>query len=276
MPPIPARRRGRIVTGLLSFTCLLPGADPAPVDAQPGFFQRTGSDLWHVVSGPAWWDGTQWSMAGGCVVATTATALFLDQPFRGESQETRNLKRDRSSFLVGQLGTGFSLAALGSAGLHGWVADDPRGIHAMVDGVEASIIASAVITPALKFALGRARPNAVGQDADVFEPFSGNQSFPSGHATQAFAVASVVARSYADQPLIGATAFVLAIGVGASRINDDAHYASDVVAGAVIGTYVGWTVSGLNAQRRVTSSPMPELSLTLGRDQQAIAVGWRF
>jgi len=38
----------------------------------------------------------------------------------------------------------------------------------------------------------RARPSD-GSDADEFKPFSGNNSFDSGHTTEAFAVATVFA-----------------------------------------------------------------------------------
>jgi membrane-associated phospholipid phosphatase len=52
-------------------------------------------------------------------------------------------------------------------------------------------VSAGITTPLLKYAVGRVRPSD-GADADEFKPFSGNSSSPSGHATEAFAVASML------------------------------------------------------------------------------------
>jgi membrane-associated phospholipid phosphatase len=62
-------------------------------------------------------------------------------------------------------------------------------------------------------------------------------SFPSGHATTAFAFSSVVAMEHSLPWGIAANA--MAAFVGFSRINDNAHYLHDVIAGATIGAMYG-------------------------------------
>ena len=94
------------------------------------------------------------------------------------------------------------------------------------------MIASKAITPALKKLTQRERPN--GGDADAF---------PSNHATQAFAVATVIATHYDDRRWVKWAAYGIATGVGISRIYHDAHWTSDVLAGAAIGSFVGTTVA---------------------------------
>jgi membrane-associated phospholipid phosphatase len=74
-------------------------------------------------------------------------------------------------------------------------------------------------------------------------------SLPSFHATEAFAVASVVAE-HLDHPVASILAYGLAGGVGLSRIHDDRHWASDIVLSAAIGTAVGKAVTFLNRERR--------------------------
>jgi membrane-associated phospholipid phosphatase len=109
-----------------------------------------------------------------------------------------------------------------------------------MDSVSASIIAGGIITPVLKFAVGRSRPRET-SGTYVFKPFSAHQSFPSGHATQAFAVATVIASHYTEwweQTL----AYGAAGLVGVGRIQQNAHFASDVVAGSAIGWAVGRAV----------------------------------
>ena len=212
-------------------------------------------------------------------VATVATGLWLDSSFQSESQEARNPNRDRWSGAWGQLGTIYSFVVLGAAGTYGWLADDDRAVNVMIDGLESTIIASGIITPVLKFSVGRSRPNQTEGDTDVFRPFGGGSSFPSGHTTQAFTVASTLAFTYDEHPLLGGVAFAIATGVGLSRINSNAHYASDVVAGAIIGTWVGYEVVSANRARRgVVSSQTKGFSwdLLLASDRQGITATWRW
>jgi hypothetical protein len=62
-------------------------------------------------------------------------------------------------------------------------------------------------------------------------------SFPSGHASSIFATATSLAYSYG--PIVGTLAYTAAVWNGISRIREEAHFASDVVAGAVIGIFWG-------------------------------------
>ena len=83
-----------------------------------------------------------------------------------------------------------------------------------------------------------------------FHPFSGSDnSFPSGHATQAFAVASVIS-AHSDQVWVSVTAYTIAGLVGFARMYHNAHWTSDVTAGALIGTFVGRGVVALNKRLR--------------------------
>ena len=68
-------------------------------------------------------------------------------------------------------------------------------------------------------------------------PNGGSLSFPSGHATCAFAFASVITMEH-SLPW-GIAANTMAAFVGLSRMNDNAHYLHDVLAGATIGTMYG-------------------------------------
>ncbi len=249
---------------------------------QVWFGKRVVVDTWGIVSSPVDWSGREWAIAGGAVAATVATGLFVDRRFQSESQESRSSEKDRWSGAWGELGTIYSLVALGGAGMYGWIADDDRGVNVMIDGLEATVISSVILAPILKFTVGRARPTDTAQDSDVFGPFGGDLSFPSGHTTQAFTVASVLAFSFDDQPLIGGIAFALATGVGLSRINSDAHYASDVVAGAILGTWVGYEVVHYNRRRRGEEAERsrgitdPKVDLILTADRQGISLTWHW
>ena len=100
------------------------------------------------------------------------------------------------------------------------------------DMLDASIV-NGVYTEVLKLAVKRERPN--GED---------NKSFPSGHASNAFTLATVVQRHYGWK--IGAPAYALAGLVGVSRLQQNKHYLSDVVMGGALGYIVGRTVVRIN------------------------------
>ncbi len=65
-------------------------------------------------------------------------------------------------------------------------------------------------------------------------------SFPSGHASMAFAFASVVTARH--NWFVGGMSYILASFIGYSRIQDDRHFLHDVIAGATIGMSYGWGV----------------------------------
>ncbi len=102
------------------------------------------------------------------------------------------------------------------------------------DMLDAAVVNFAY-TEVLKVAVGRERPN--GQD---------NKSFPSGHTSNAFVLASVAQRHYGWK--VGVPCYALAGLVGVSRIREDKHWLSDVVAGAGLGWVVGRTVVRLNGR----------------------------
>jgi len=95
----------------------------------------------------------------------------------------------------------------------------------------------------LKEILGRVRPSVAGSEPLDFEPFSGNQSMPSGHTASAFGFAASLAGDV--HPLwakIGL--YTLATGTAWSRLYDNDHWTSDVVAGAIVGITSAKLVSG--------------------------------
>ncbi len=77
----------------------------------------------------------------------------------------------------------------------------------------------------------RSRPFAI-QPANLLLPPSHDPSFPSDHATFAFAVAVAL---FLVSKRVGVPALVLAGLIGLARVYTGEHYVSDVVGGALIG-----------------------------------------
>ena len=92
-----------------------------------------------------------------------------------------------------------------------------------------------LFTGILKYSVNRTRPNG------------GSYSYPSGHTSSSFATAGVI---YADfGPRYGIPAFILAGYVGISRLQEDKHYTSDVVAGAILGSVISLKLSRRDKSR---------------------------
>ncbi len=196
-------------------------------------------DTQDLLTSPLRWDRQDWLLAGG-LTGLVAGVSVLDGNTKTEAQEGRTVQLDSFTKQAQRFGAEYSFLVLGGFEAYGhWARDDKAKAVAM-DGVTASVIAGGIIAPILKFSVGRVRP-AQADHTFQFKPFSGNESFPSGHTTQAFAVASVIAAHY-DQWWVQGLSYGLAGVVGYSRIEQNAHYASDVVAGAIIGTVVGRAV----------------------------------
>ena len=100
-----------------------------------------------------------------------------------------------------------------------------------------------ILSWVLKNATGRSRPSSVpvgGNYADTwFEnyqpPLLGKEGFPSGHTIAAFSVATVFARRYGNHRWVPWVAYGAATAIGFSRVSLQAHFPSDVFAGAVFG-----------------------------------------
>lgn len=96
------------------------------------------------------------------------------------------------------------------------------------------ILLSVLLTHSLKFAVGRARPH-MDQAPSATVPLNTSakhQSFPSGHTSAAVANAVLLGLYFPR----GRIAFwILALALGVERMRVEAHFLSDVVAGAGVG-----------------------------------------
>ena len=165
-------------------------------------------------------------------------ASFLDDALNEEMQEwrsptTNSLARIGNKFGTGQLvfpaliGTWVASTAMGSDGVR------TASGHALVAAATAGLAVTA-----LKWTIGRARPSHA-SDADHYDGFEfDDSSFPSGHTAIAFGIASSLSRDikgrWDDLALYGAASLT-----GLARMNDNKHWLSDVIGGAVVGILAG-------------------------------------
>jgi membrane-associated phospholipid phosphatase len=88
----------------------------------------------------------------------------------------------------------------------------------------------------LKNVSRRQRPD---RDEGQGEFFEGGHSFPSGHATSAWALATVIANEYRHHRAIQIGAYGIATAVSVSRYAGRNHFLSDVLVGSAMGYGIG-------------------------------------
>jgi membrane-associated phospholipid phosphatase len=132
------------------------------------------------------------------------------------------------------------LPVVGAFFVAGRFAPQGRFRSASYDFAQAAIVNGAY-TGLFKHSVKRERPDG-----------SDHLSFPSGHTSTAFALATVASHHYGWKA--GVPAYVLASGIGLSRIEGNRHHLSDVLAGATLGLIVGRTVTRVNDERPARSS----------------------
>lgn len=234
--------------------------------------ERYALDGRSLLTAPARWTLGEWSAAAAAGVGIVLLSEADEGVSRwvNENRSAGTIRVSRAVTPLGEYGAlGISVIALGGGlalGKEDWKA-------AGRDAIEAQIFAAGVVTPLLKLATGRARP-AQSPESDAFAPFSSRSSFPSGHTTEVFAVASVIA-AHSDGWLVPTLAYTLASSVGFARIHDGAHHLTDVVAGALIGTLIGHAVVRLNRPRESTDSEPILFEPSVLTARQGAGVGLR-
>jgi membrane-associated phospholipid phosphatase len=104
-----------------------------------------------------------------------------------------------------------------------------------------TLIDVTVVQLALKSIIDRERPNE-GQGEGHFWASTSpryNSSFPSGHAMQTFALASVFAHEYHEKFWVKFLAYAYAGTVVGARLAAHQHFPGDVVAGGAMGWFIG-------------------------------------
>jgi membrane-associated phospholipid phosphatase len=158
----------------------------------------------------------------------------------------------KDEYVLLALGGLLIAVAFAAPALHGIRRSLLLGLGTRLQFLFLAVAVSSLVTEVIKWCVGRGRP-FVGGEANVFNfsHFAGTpaySSFPSGHATTAFALAVAVA---AVRPRARVAMAVYALIIAASRLVLLAHHPSDVVAGALVGIIGAMFVRYWFAARRL-------------------------
>lgn len=178
--------------------------------------------------------GGAMAVVGGMFAADSSIRNLVN---RNQSTTGKNVADGLSAFGSASTLAGLNVGVIAIGLARESYGGDSQWKEAGLVGLEAEAFAVAA-TALLKEITGRARPEA-NQGATHFRPFTGlSSSFASSSAAASFAVATVFAERF-ESPAVAWMAYGLATAVAASRIYTNKHFASDVVAGSLIGWGLG-------------------------------------
>ena len=165
----------------------------------------------------------------------TAGFLVTDQDASFHLSHTPSTLQHYTSFsnygLAGLAGAGAGLYLLGKA-----TNDEHKRETGVLSGEAA--LDGLIVSSAIGIATGRELPTV---DSFQGKFWQGGDSFPSTHATSAWAIASVISHEYPG-PLTNILAYGAATAITYARVRAEKHFSSDAFVGTGIGWLTGWQV----------------------------------
>ncbi len=206
---------------------------------------------------PTRWHKSDWFRVG---LTLAGTAAFMPFDMRITNTTQGQQRYYYSVPVVGgrMYGEWYSIGIVTAAfGGYGILAHDTAAKKISIELLQAGAY-SELFTELMKILIGRARPyENVGPY--TYHPFTltntGFQSSPSGHATSAFALSTVMSR-HAHSTFLKILAYVPAGFTLFSRIYQNYHWASDEFFGAAVGLATGsWVVTLHEGKRHKINVP---------------------
>lgn len=108
-----------------------------------------------------------------------------------------------------------------------------------------AVIGSYLFTLLLAFLIRRKRPYEVAPDAEHMHQSIYTPSFPSGHATMAFALATTLMIQFSPVVWVVIILYVLATIISLARVIVGVHYVTDILAGAIVGVVGSYAIMNL-------------------------------
>ena len=263
-----------IVIIVVSCTCTpmtsLAKSDLDEIESLDGMVKYLYRDTKHVLTSPLHWKQDDLVLFATLSVSTFALML-TDTDFQKSVQKNRTHSTDQVSEWTNKYTKRVANFTIGGLYFSGLIFHDRKAKETALLCLESVALAEG-ITKGLKHLIGRSRPFG-NQGAFHFDPLKSpppiySLSFPSGHATTAFALSSVVAEQYRSW-LVRLVSYSFAVMVSLGRVNTNVHFLSDVVWGEIVGISVGRCLVKFHKK---DSTPHWELISTNGSDNMGLGI----
>jgi len=212
------------------------------------YFKGYISDTKDIVTSPLRWEKNDWLKAS-LVAGVTLGLYAFDEEINEWIQDNRH--DDISEFAEPFGDYKKVLPPLVLFYAVGHVANNNKVKRTALLTIE-NVVITGIFTQVMKYSFQRHRPGT-GDPYDSWDgPGGGGDhlAFPSGHVSLAFSIATPIAIEYKDNLIVPPLAYGLASLVGWSRMNDNAHWASDVFIGASLGYFTGKAICKLHEDEK--------------------------
>ena len=210
-----------------------------------------------LMTSPLHFDSDDWILTG--IIAGSAMAgASLDHSVRNTLQTTRSSQLDKITMFGEGMGNPKYGTAISSILYIGGHLIGDKYLRETGQMLAEAIIFNGIITTGLKLSLNRSRPFT--QDGNMtMEPFAfeyedDEMSFPSGHTSTAFTIATVLSERI-DNLYASVALYSLASLTAYQRIYADKHWFSDTLVGAALGVVVGLKVIKLHSEYDGNNAP---------------------
>jgi membrane-associated phospholipid phosphatase len=245
-------------------------SEPQNIAPESSFMRGYAASYWtdskSVFTNPFHWKPGQIIAAAAITTGTIALIAWGDKPIQQFFYRNQSAFISNSSYyFFSPLGSGvISIPAMGVFFACGVIWKNKKAKETGLKGLESYVI-TVVLTNVIKQVAHRHRPYQDDPpDPHAWDgPFSwggdygpyGYNSFPSGHSSAIFAVATVVGIEYWDTKWVPAVSFGLAGFTALYRLAVNDHWASDVLFGSALGFAVGSMVY-FNANKKLQVIPV--------------------
>jgi len=208
-------------------------------------------DVKYILTSQSRWGRSDWIRA--ILIAGTTVGLYTyDQDIQNWAQKNRNNTSDKIAKFAEPVGNwSYTLPSLSLLYLYGHFFEDEKVRKVALLSLESFVIRS-IFARTLKYIGHRHRPST-GDPHNIWDGpgfSSSHLSFPSGHSSTAFAIATVIASEYDNRVFIPPLIYGIATLTALSRVNDNAHWASDVFFGSAIGYFTAKAIVGLHSKEK--------------------------
>jgi membrane-associated phospholipid phosphatase len=245
------------------------GSRTTSVELNKDYFTGYLTDTGNILTSPARWNSSDWLEAS--LVTGIAVGLYTQDDHtqrwvqKHKNATTSNLADDAKKLYL------LSFPAIAGLGAYGYMASDNKAKTTFLLSAESFVITGAFVQ-VLKDTTGRHRPYT-GDSHDTWSGFTTKgeyHSFPSGDASTAFSIATVIATEY-DNMIVPPLVYGISTLIALERVHNNAHWSSDVFVASAIGYFTGKAVVASHSkQSNLSFEPLLD-----GKDR-GVLMSYRF
>ena len=240
------------------------------VELNKEYFVGYWTDTKNILTAPGRWDSSDW-LEASLVMGTGIILYTQDDKIKTWFQKNKDSTKDNLADDAKKLYRLF-LPTVAGFGIYGYVAPDEKAKTTFLLSIE-SFLVTGVFVQTLKYTTGRHRPYT-GDPHDTWSGPTGKNdwhSFPSGDASTAFSIASVIASQYPNI-IVESLVYGTSALIGLQRMYTNGHWASDVFIGSAIGFYTGKAIVASHSGKETKVSIAP----LIDDHTQGVLVTYRF